>query len=347
MVRFTHPEMFYLFIPLTLVLIWYAYQGKKLRMDLESLGTLPVKKFLLNRVKHSSIRLRSRLIILGIIFILLASVGPQIGMKLTELTRQGVDIFILMDTSTSMNAIDVRPSRMEKAKYEMGRLLNNLEGDRVGLIAFAGSAHLHCPLTEDYSAAHLFMNMMDTGLITTQGTDLAAAILLALEHVKEEDKKFKVFVLVSDGEDHQGEAVSLAEQARDLGIIIHTLGVGTPAGGPIPIYNEKRNRQEFQKNNRGHVVTSMLNESTLDEIARITGGIYIRVENQVNAIAPLLKEIDQMEKRELKSHVFSQYEDRYQIFLIVGLLLFLVEFLIPTRTKKEMVWEGRFTRSSK
>ena len=345
MVRYTHPEMFYLFIPLILMLIWYFYQGRKLRIGLESLGTIRVKKFLLNRVKHSSIRLRSRLIILGIIFILLASVGPQIGMKLTELTRQGVDIFILMDTSTSMNAVDVKPSRMEKAKYELRRLLNSLEGDRVGLIAFAGSAHLHCPLTEDYSASHLFLNMMDTGLITTQGTDLAAAIQLALDHVEEEDEKFKVFVLVSDGEDHQGEAVVLAEQARDLGIIIHTLGVGTSAGGPIPIYDEKGNREEFKKNNRGHVVTSTLNESTLDEIARLTGGIYIRVENQVNAIAPLLKEIDQMEKRELKSHVFSQYEDRYQVFLIMGLMLFLAEFFIPTRTKKEMVWEGRFTKN--
>ena len=344
MVRYTHPEMFYLFIPLTLVLIWYAYQGRKLRMGLEALGTSSVKKFLLNRVKHSSIRLRSRLIILGIIFIVLASVGPQIGMKLTELTRQGVDIFILLDTSTSMNAVDVKPSRMEKAKYELGRLLNNLEGDRAGLIAFAGSAHLHCPLTEDYSASRLFLNMMDTDLITTQGTDLAAAIQLALDHVEEDDEKFKVFVLVSDGEDHQGEAITLAEQARDLGIIIHTLGVGTPAGGPIPIYDDKGNRIEFKKNRSGQVVTSTLNESTLDEIARITGGIYIRVENQVNAITPLLKEIDQMEKRELKSHVFSQYEDRYQVFLIIGLLLFLAEFVIPTRTKNEMVWEGRFTR---
>ena len=344
MVRYTHPEMFYLFIPLTLVLIWYAYQGRKLRMGLEALGTSSVKKFLLNRVKHSSIRLRSRLIILGIIFILLASVGPQIGMILTQLTRQGVDIFILLDTSTSMNAVDVKPSRMEKAKYELGRLLNNLEGDRAGLIAFAGSAHLHCPLTEDYSASRLFLNMMDTDLITTQGTDLAAAIQLALDHVEEDDEKFKVFVLVSDGEDHQGEVITLAEQARDLGIIIHTLGVGTPAGGPIPIYDDKGNRIEFKKNRNGQVVTSTLNESTLDEIARITGGIYIRVENQVNAITPLLKEIDQMEKRELKSHVFSQYEDRYQIFLIIALLLFLTEFLIPTRTKNEMVWEGRFTR---
>ena len=345
MVRYTHPEMFYLFIPLTLVLIWYAYQGRKLRMGLEALGTSSIKKFLLNRVKHSSIRLRSRIIILGIIFILLASAGPQIGMKLTELTRQGVDIFILLDTSTSMNAADVKPSRMEKAKYELGRLLNNLEGDRAGLIAFAGSAHLHCPLTEDYSASRLFLNMMDTGLITTQGTDLAAAIQLALDHIEEDDEKFKVFVLVSDGEDHQGEAITLAEQARDLGIIIHTLGVGTPAGGPIPIYDDKGKRIEFKKNRSGQVVTSTLNESTLDEIARITGGIYIRVGNQVNAITPLLNEINQMEKRELKSHVFSQYEDRYQVFLIIGLLLFFAEFVIPTRTKNEMVWEGRFTRN--
>jgi Ca-activated chloride channel family protein len=344
MVRYTHPEMFYLFIPLTLVLIWYAYQGKKIRVGLETLGTASIKKFLFNRVKYSRIRLRSRLIILGIIFILLASVGPQIGMKLTELTREGVDIFILLDTSTSMNAMDVKPSRIEKAKYELGRLLNKLEGDRAGLIAFAGSAHLHCPLTEDYSASRLFLNMMDTDLITTQGTDLAAAIQLALDHVETDDEKFKVFVLVSDGEDHQGEAITLAKQAQELGIIIHTMGVGTSAGGPIPIFDNSGNRVEFKKNRIGQVVTSTLNETTLDEIARITGGIYIRVENQVNAIAPLLKEIDKMEKKELKSHVFSQYEDRYQVFLIIGLILFLAEFLIPTRTKKEMVWEGRFTR---
>tara|TARA_B110001454_G_scaffold41634_1_gene40868 strand:- start:2879 stop:3916 length:1038 start_codon:yes stop_codon:yes gene_type:complete len=344
MVRYTHPEMFYLFIPLTLVLIWYAYQGKKLRVGLETLGTASIKKFLFNRVKYSRIRLRSRLIILGIIFILLASVGPQIGMKLTELTREGVDIFILLDTSTSMNAMDVKPSRIEKAKYELGRLLNKLEGDRAGLIAFAGSAHLHCPLTEDYSASRLFLNMMDTDLITTQGTDLAAAIQLALDHVETDDEKFKVFVLVSDGEDHQGEAITLAKQAQKMGIIIHTMGVGTSAGGPIPIFDNSGNRVEFKKNRIGQVVTSTLNETTLDEIARITGGIYIRVENQVNAIAPLLKEIDKMEKKELKSHVFSQYEDRYQVFLIIGLILFLAEFIIPTRTKKEMVWEGRFTR---
>ena len=314
-------------------------------MNLENLGVEPVKKFLLNRVKHSRIYLRSRLIILGIIFTILASVGPQIGMKLTELTRQGVDILILMDTSTSMNAVDIKPSRMEKAKYELRRLLNSLEGDRVGLIAFAGTAHLHCPLTEDYSAARLFLNMMNTDLISSQGTDLAAPIKLALDHIQEDEQKFKVLLLVSDGEDHQGEAVKLAEQAHDRGIIIHTLGIGTPAGGPIPIIDENGSRNEFKKNRSGNVVTSTLDEAVLDEIARTTGGIFIRVENQVNAIAPLTQQLKQMEKKELKSHIFSQYEDRYQIFLLIGLLFFLIEFIIPTRTKEEMVWEGRFTKS--
>jgi len=345
MVRYTHPEMFYLFIPLLLVLIWYIYKGSKLRMNLECLGSADVKKFLLNRVIHSRIYLRSRLMILGIVFVVLASVGPQIGMKLTELTRQGVDILILVDTSTSMNAVDVKPSRMEKAKYELGRLLHSLEGDRVGLIAFAGTAHLHCPLTEDYSAARLFLNMMDTELISSQGTNLAAPIKLALNHIQEDEQKFKVLLLVSDGEDHQGEAVQLAAQARDMGIIIHTLGIGTPSGGPIPILDENGIRKEFKKNRSGNVVTSTLNEAVLDEISRTTGGIFIRIENQVNAITPLLQQLKQMEKKELKSHIFSQYEDRYQIFLLIGLLLLLIEFIIPTRTKEEVVWESRFTRS--
>ncbi len=345
MVHYTHPEMFYLFILFFLVLIWYIYQGRKLRMNLENLGSKPVKKFLLNRVKHSRIYLRSRLMILGIIFILLASVGPQIGIKLKELTRQGVDILILMDTSTSMNAVDVKPSRMEKAKYELGRLLNNLEGDRVGLIAFAGTAHLHCPLTEDYSAARLFLNIIDSDIISSQGTDLAAPIKLALDHIQEDEQKFKVLILVSDGEDHQGEAIQLAEKAHKMGVIIHTMGIGTPAGGPIPVLDENGSRKEFKKNRAGNVVTTTLDEAVLDEISRITGGIFIRVENQINAIAPLMQKLKQMEKQELKSHIFSQYEDRYQIFLVIGLLFFLAEFIIPTRTKKEMVWEGRFTKS--
>lgn len=344
MVRFTHPEMFYLFIPFGVILIWYAFKGYKIRKKLEDLGSLTINFFLLNRLKFSKIRFRSRLMVLGIVFILIASVGPQIGTKLTELKREGVDILILMDTSVSMDAVDVKPSRLEKAKYELGRLLNQLKGNRVGIIAFAGSAHLHCPLTEDYAATRLFLNIINTDLIINQGTDLAGAMKLALDHITEEEK-YKILIIVSDGEDHKSEVIALSEESKDRGIIIHTLGVGTLAGGPIPIYNIEGRRVDFKKDKDGAIVTTILNEAVLDQIARTTNGQYIRVENQVNAISPLIKEINEMEKKEIKAHSFSEYEDRYQIFLLIGLILFIVEFLVGTRTKKEIQWKGRFTHA--
>lgn len=344
MVRFTHPEMFYLLIPFVLVSLWYAISGRNLRAKMESLGTEQVRKFLLNRVKFSRVKLRSYLLILGILFIILASVGPQIGTKLTQLNRKGVDVIIALDTSTSMDAIDVSPSRIEKAKHELSRFINVLDGDRVGLIVFAGSAHLHCPLTSDYSAARLFLNSVDSKIISTQGTDMAAALELAMENIPEEDERYKVIVLVSDGEDHQGRVMKLADDANKRGIVIHTVGVGTSTGGPIPILDVKGNRKDFKKDRSGKIVTSKLNGTTLNDIAFKTDGKYIRVENQSNAIMPIINEISDMESRELKSHVFSQYEDRFQIFLIIALILFLVEFFLSTRTTEEMVWEGRFSK---
>ncbi|MEE2858929.1 MAG: VWA domain-containing protein [Candidatus Neomarinimicrobiota bacterium] len=347
MVRYSHPEMFFLLLPFTIMLIWYLYKGKKIRSNFSDIGIKSVRSFLFNHVKDRHVNLRSRLLILGVLFMIFASIGPQVGVKLTELTRQGVDIFILLDTSTSMNATDVKPSRMEKAKYELGRLLNDLNGDRVGLIAFAGSAHLHCPLTEDYSAARLFLNMMDTNLIYNQGTNLAEAIKLALENIEGDDSKFKVILLVSDGEDHQGVALDVAKQAKEKGVIIHSLGVGTIAGAPIPLMDEKGNRIEFKKNKNGQIVTSTLNELVLHEISDMANGMFVRIENQANAILPILSVIKEMEKKEIKSHVFSQYENRYQFFLIIGLLFFIIEFFISTRNDKEMIWQGRFIQNKK
>jgi len=345
MVKYTHPEMFWLFIPFIIVIIIYAIKGKTLRKNIEALGTAPVRKYLLNRVHLSRVKLRSRLLILGLFFVLLALVGPQIGTKLTELTRQGADVIIALDVSTSMNAVDVKPSRLEKAKYEVSRLINILQGDRVGLLVFAGTAHIHCPLTIDYSAAHLFLNSVESSLLATQGTDVSSALKLALENVETNEEKFKVIILVSDGEDHEGKAIELSQYAKEQGIIVHTLGVGTSAGGPIPILDKSGNRVDFKKDRSGNIVTTTLNDGSLNEIARITGGKYIRVENQNNAIRPLIEEISEMNKRELKSHVFSEYEDRYQIFILIAILLLFVEFIIPTRTPKEIKWEGKFAKN--
>jgi len=342
MVQFTHPQMFYLFIPFGLFIFWNIFISKRMEKQRNSLGNSKIVKFLFNRALFSRINFKSRLLILATFFLILASVGPQIGTKLTELKRKGVDVIIALDTSSSMDAIDIKPSRIEKAKSELSRLINNLKGDRIGLIVFAGTSHLHCPLTSDYSAARLFLNMIDTDIISAKGTDVSSAIELALENVKPEEEKFKIIILISDGEDHQGRAIEMAKKAKENNIIIHAIGVGTLSGGPIPVLDEQDNRIGFKKDRNGSVVTTTLNDAVLNEIAFTTGGTYIRVENQANAIGPLINEISSMEKRELKSHIFSQYEDRYQIFLILAFICLITEFLIPTRSKKEQVWEGRF-----
>ena len=342
MVRFEHPVLFYLFLFIIALLVMNYLIQKKDKIRFNNFANDHNRKFLLNRIQFGRIKLRNGLFILGTCFMVLAAVGPQMGSKLTELKREGVDLIIALDVSTSMDAVDVKPSRLEKAKYELSRLINSLKGDRVGLVVFAGTAHLHLPLTTDYSAARLFLQTISSDLISTQGTDLSSALTLAIEQVIEDSEQYKVIVLVSDGEDHQGKIMDLTWEATDMGVMIHALGIGTPAGGPIPILDDNGNRIEFKKDRSGNIVTTKLNDELLNEIAYTSGGKYIRVENQANAIIPLLEEIDEMEKREIKAHVFSQYENRYRIFLAFALICFLVEFFIPTRSSKELAWEGRF-----
>ncbi|MBL7109233.1 MAG: VWA domain-containing protein, partial [Candidatus Marinimicrobia bacterium] len=242
MVRFTHPEMFWILIPFGIFLIWNYFQGKRTNKQIQSIGNKKIVNFLFNRAVFGRINLKYWLTILAVIFLILSAVGPQVGTKLTELKRKGVDVIIALDTSNSMNATDIKPSRIEKAKLELSRLINNLQGDRVGIIVFAGTSHLHCPLTSDYSAARLFLNMIDTDIVSAQGTDVSSAIELALKNIESEEEKFKVIILITDGEDHEGRAIELAKEAKKKNIVIHSVGVGTPSGGPIPILDDKGNR---------------------------------------------------------------------------------------------------------
>ncbi len=343
MIKFTHPNLFFLFIPFFILVFWSMFTQKKNTESIKKIGVTQVRDFLFSKVLFNRVSIKSWLFIAAFFFLIFASVGPQIGTRLTELKRKGVDILIVLDTSTSMNAGDVTPSRIEKAKYELSRLINNLKGDRIGIIVFSGSAHLHLPLTTDYSAARLFLNSIDTDIVQTPGTDLGSAMKLALKQVEEDNEKFKVVVLVTDGEDHQGEAIAAAQNARERDILIHTVGVGTTSGEPIPILDDSGNRIEFKKNNQGQVVTTVLNEQTLNEIAYTTGGKYFKIENQANALGPLNAALESLEKQELKSQVFSQYEDRYQIFIILSMICLLIEIFIPTRNNKSFDWKGRYS----
>ncbi len=333
MIKYLNPYCFFLLIPLALIILLNIfYVGN----EIKKIKSNNINNYLFSFFSFSKFRFKNWLLILACFFLIIASTGPQVGTRLTELKRQGIDIFIVLDVSKSMNAIDVSPSRLEKAKYELNRLINNLQGDRIGIIVFSGSAHLHLPLTIDYSAAKLFLNSIDTDIISDQGTSLSSALNLALSQIKEDSEKYKVVVLVSDGEDHEGESLKIAEEAFQRNILVYTVGVGTNKGGPIPILNESGDRVDFKKQNN-KIVTTTLNEQILNEISSITRSKYYRIDNKANALAPLIKNLESMEKKELKTQVFTEYEHRYQIFLLLSLVCLIVELLIKTKKNKQKI----------
>ncbi len=333
MIKYLSPYCFFLLIPLALIILLNIfYVGN----EIKKIKSNNINNYLFSFFSFSKFRFKNWLLILACFFLIIASTGPQVGTRLTELKRQGIDIFIVLDVSKSMNAIDVSPSRLEKAKYELNRLINNLQGDRIGIIVFSGSAHLHLPLTIDYSAAKLFLNSIDTDIISDQGTSLSSALNLALSQIKEDSEKYKVVVLVSDGEDHEGESLKIAEEAFQRNILVYTVGVGTNKGGPIPILNESGDRVDFKKQNN-KIVTTTLNEQILNEISSITRSKYYRIDNKANALAPLIKNLESMEKKELKTQVFTEYEHRYQIFLLLSLVCLIVELLIKTKKNKQKI----------
>ncbi|MDZ7265076.1 MAG: VWA domain-containing protein, partial [candidate division KSB1 bacterium] len=244
--------------------------------------------------------------------------------------------------SLSMQAEDIKPNRLEKAKHMVSNLIDLFQGDRVGLIAFAGVPFVQCPLTLDYGAAKMFLEIMDTNLIPQPGTAIGAAIMKAMETFDQRERKHKVLILITDGEDHEGEPLKAAELAEKDGVVIHTVGIGSVQGVPIPLYNESGRNVGFKKDRDDQVVTSKLDEITLEKIALQTGGKYYRASGSESELKKLYEEISKMEKKELASLKFSQYEDRFQYLLIISLVLLVAEVFIPERRKVKEEWHGRF-----
>jgi Ca-activated chloride channel family protein len=295
---------------------------------------------LFQRVDFRRIRWQKRLGIFGLLFLVFAASGPQIGTRLAPVERKGIDLVFAIDVSQSMDAEDVKPSRLEKAKFEISQMIRKLKGDRVALVVFAGTSHLYLPLTTDYEAAQLFLDGIDTGLIPTQGTDLSTAIQTGLSAFTEESEKYKVFVLITDGEDHEGAAIELAKKAADQNMIIHTVGVGTETGSLIPlVYND--GTREYKRDKQGKLVTSILNEPLLIDIANAGNGIFVRFDNRTASYREILNAINSMEKRTIQSHVYSEFEDRYQSFALISFVLLSISMILPTRKKEERTWRGR------
>jgi Ca-activated chloride channel family protein len=268
----------------------------------------------------------------AVFFIVIALVNPKIGTKLETVKREGVDVVFAVDVSKSMLAEDIAPNRIEKAKQLVTQIINGLGSDRIGIIAYAGSAYPQLPITTDYSSAKLFLSQMNTDMLSSQGTAIAEAIELAKTYYNDEEQTNRVLFIISDGEDHLGEAVSVAEQASQEGIRIFTIGVGDVNGGLIPI---KRNGivQSYKKDKNGENVITKLDEQTLKEIAAEANGIYINGKSTTDVVAQVKDVLNAMDKKEFEAKQFADFKDRFQWFLGAGiLLLFLDVFFLERKT---------------
>ncbi len=339
MIEFRFPLVLFLYLPL--VILWVLGRIKKTKLLPDTVPELKMR--LLSGYDSIKVVWKHRLFFFGMIVLIFAASGPQIGTRLAPLERKGVDLVFAIDVSSSMEAEDVKPTRLEKAKFEISQIIRQLKGDRVAFIVFAGSSHLYLPLTTDYEAAHLFLDAIDTKMIPTQGTALSTALNTGISAFSDESKKFKVLVLVTDGEDHEGKAVGITRDVAKHGFVVHTVGVGTRAGSLIPVISDDGSR-DYKRDSGGKLVTSVLNEDILIEIAQAGNGVYVQFDNKPANFIEITSAIDRMEKKTLQAHMFSEYEDRYQIFSLISLVLFTLSILIPTQKKGEENWRGRFVK---
>ena len=340
--RFENPEFLNLLWGAVLMIGFFVWSVHYKKVLLKKFGNIELLEKLMQSFNPGRRNIKMALLILSYVFFIIALANPQIGTKLEEVTREGVDIIIALDVSASMQAEDIQPNRLEKAKHEVSMFLDLLQGDRIGLVAFAGIAHVQCPLTLDYSAAKLFLNIIDTDLIPQPGTAIGSAIRSAVKAFNTEERKHKVLILITDGEDHESEPIEAAKEAEQEGVIIYTIGIGSPQGVPIPLYNQYGSQTGFKKDRSGSVVTTKLGVLTLQKIAYQTGGKYYLASSGEAELDEIYSDISQLEKKELVSKQFSQYEDRFQIFLALGMLMVLLEIMIPERKKVKREWRGRF-----
>ena len=293
-------------------------------------------KMLLKRLSPNSSLFKSilKLVVLSLAFasLAIALVNPKIGTKLETVKREGVDIVFAIDVSKSMLAEDIAPNRLEKAKQLVTQIINNLASDRVGIIAYAGKAFPQLPITTDYAAAKMFLQNMNTDMLSSQGTAINEAIKLAKTYYDDEEQTNRVLIIISDGEDHSDEAASVAEEANEEGIRIFTIGVGDVKGGPIP---EKRNGivLNYKKDNNGETVITRLNEEILKSIASKANGVYINGKNTNELVDQIGEILNKMDKKEFESKQYADFKDQFQWFLGIALFFLVLDiFLLERKT---------------
>jgi Ca-activated chloride channel homolog len=336
MFRFGNIDLLWLFILIPVFIIIYKLVKIWKKKSINSFGD---KNMIMQLIpEYSSIKsgLKFFLFCFAIILLIAGIANPQIGSKLEEVKREGVDIIIALDVSNSMLAEDLSPNRLERAKRAISQLIDKLHSDRIGIIVFGGQAYVQLPVTTDYAAAKLFLNTINTDIIPTQGTAIGAAIDLAMESFDFNNASGKAIIIITDGENHEDDAIASAEKANEKQVTVHTIGMGSSQGVPIPVYKNGK-QTDYKKDKDGNTVVTKLNEIMLQQIAASGGGMYIRASNSNAGLNDIYSGLNKLKKAEYGTKVFTDYEDRFQYFIFPALLLLLLELIISERKSK---WLG-------
>jgi len=334
MIRFANIEYFwFLLLAILFFLLFLLYNSWRKRSS-NRFGSKKQLRELMPEVSELKPVYKFILLILGLVFLVIGIVDPQVGSKLEKIKREGIDLMLVLDVSNSMMAEDIKPNRLERSKMAISNLIDKLSGDRIGIIIFAGNAYKQLPLTTDYSAAKLFLSVVDTKIVPSQGTAIGKAIDMAISSFDQEEHN-KAIIIITDGENHEDDAVGEAKNAVEMGIKVFTIGMGLPEGVPIPVYNSYGNKTGFKKDRQGKTVVTKLNEDMLRQIAAAGNGAYARANNGSTGLRKIFDEISQIEKKEIETKQFTDYEHRYQIYIFVAILILLFELLVDN---KKSMW---------
>ena len=331
MFRFSNPEFLFLLLIIPVLVAVSVFGAIRRKRNLKQFGNPDLLSGFMPNVSKIRPYVKFYMQLAALLLLIIVLARPQFGTKVETEKKQGIELMIALDVSNSMMAQDIQPNRLERAKQLLSRLVDEMSNDKVGLIVFAGDAYVQLPITVDYVSAKMFLSSISPTMVSRQGTAIGTAIDMSIRSFgNKETPVGRAIVVITDGENHEDDAIGAAKLAKENGIAVHVIGMGKPEGAPIPI----QGTNNFRRDKEGNVVVSKLNEEMCRSIAEAGGGIYVRVDNTNTALRAVAKELDTLSKAELTMQVFGDYNEQYQSFAMIVLLLLIIDSFVFGRKNK-------------
>jgi len=326
-----NPKILFLLLIIPLFIIIVAWSNRSRKKHFLMFAEQRFYNFYTKEFSFFYWNLKAVILLFAIFFLIIAAARPQWNKEVQTVKKEGIDIVVCIDVSKSMDATDIAPSRLERAKDQISLFIDQLRGDRIAIVSFAGRSLVQCPMTDDYNAAKLFLSLLDTETVSNYGTNIGIALKNAVS-LFQESQKYKIILLISDGEDLEEEAIDIAAEIGKQGAVIYALGVGSQEGSTIMVRNES-GQKEYAKDDAGNIIMTKLDASTLSQIAQAGNGRFFSVTPQQAEIFEIMKDISSIEKKKIDSREFTRYEEKYKYFVVAALIILILESVIFYRRK--------------